>query len=171
MDATGANIPCKETMELKVFPDVSKLMVIPMRSPKMLKTWLVAVQLRPHIRCRHIERDECEQCLSGGVQGWYHSDGWWHGGLDLTLSNQVRSNYQIWLWQHDDMHGRHVQISPWDICFGNLLAYLNLKENMHVAHKSQPFEYSGPGHLPAKDGYAQQSHCLTFGQNMIILHI
>ena len=38
--------------------------------------------------------------------------------------------------------------------------------------KLQPFAYSGyvPGCLPTKDGYAQQSYCSTFGQNMIILH-
>lgn len=58
MDATGANIHCKETMELEVFPDVPKWMVIPMRSPRMFKTWLVAAQLRPHIRCSHIARVE-----------------------------------------------------------------------------------------------------------------
>ena len=39
--------------------------------------------------------------------------------------------------------------------------------------KLQPFAYSEyvPGRLPAKDRYAQQSYCSTFGQNMTILHI
>ena len=80
-----------------------------------------------------------------------------------------------------------MRIEPRDICFGNLLAYFKFVRKYACcinplpdlayanvfAQKLQPFAYSGyvPGRLPAKDGYAQRSPCLTFGQNMIILHI